>query len=378
MVAIEKLTKLFPAPNGGVVRALESATLEATPGELLVLLGPSGSGKTTLLRLIAGLEEPASGNIRIDGKSMAGVPPEDRDVAMVFQEHALYPHMTVRDNLGFGLRLRKVPPNLIRERVQEAAGLLAIAPLLDRFPNQLSGGERQRIALGRTLVLRPRVFLLDEPFSNLDLPLRTQLRRELLKLQRRLAVTTIYVTHDQQEAMALASRIAVLERGRLQQIGTPREVYVEPVNLFVASFVGAPPMNRIEGMLTEQNGRVWFGSSRASGGELPPFRFALGERALLRLKGRLGEQLIACFRPEHARELADANDCKAGEAEWTANVEAVEPLGPETHVVLRSGGLSFVARLSPTTRAVSGEKLRLALRVAEACYFASESGERVG
>jgi ABC-type sugar transport system ATPase subunit len=232
----------------GAVRVLEDVSLEIADGELLVLVGPSGCGKSTLLRCIAGLDEPTRGRIEIDGVEVTKKEPRERDLAMVFQSYALYPHLTVRENLAFGLKMRKTPRAEIESRVAEAAAMLELEPLLDRRPGQLSGGQRQRVAIGRAVVRRPRAFLFDEPLSNLDASLRGQMRVELMRLHQRLSATMIYVTHDQVEAMTLADRIAVLDRGRLQQVGPPDELYQNPANLFVAQFIGMPEMNIISGL----------------------------------------------------------------------------------------------------------------------------------
>jgi ABC-type sugar transport system ATPase subunit len=288
-VSLRKLTKRFDeqAP------ALRDVTLDVAPHEFLVLLGPSGCGKTTILRLIAGLEEPTAGEILIGGVVVNDLPPKDRDVAMVFQSYALYPHLSVRDNIAFPLRMRRIPAPEVAARVAEVAAMLGIAPLLDRKPAQLSGGERQRVALGRAVVRRPAVFLFDEPLSNLDAKLRVQLRSELVRLHRRLAATMLYVTHDQVEAMTMGQRIAVLAGGEVQQVGTPEEIYARPANTFVAAFIGTPGMNLV----------------RAEGG------------------GRL-----TGFRPEDAAVgTLDGATC-------LGRVSLVEPLGSETlvHVELDS------------------------------------------
>src|ERR1700704_3599545 len=244
--------------NFGDAKVVEDFNLTVADGELLVLVGGSGSGKSTILRMVAGLEEVTSGSIRIDDRDVTALPPRERDVAMVFQDYGLYPHMTVRENLSLGLRLRRVARPEIERRVTWAAGILGLAPLLDRKPKQLSGGQRQRVAMGRAMVREPKVFLFDEPLSNLDAGLRGQMRIEIGGLQRRLNTTAIYVTHDQVEAMTLGDRIVVLADGRIQQIGRPIELYRAPVNRFVAGFIGTPPMNFLPGMLEHENGRAYF------------------------------------------------------------------------------------------------------------------------
>src|SRR5687767_10587397 len=252
-VLFEHVTKRF-----GETTVVEDFTLDVADGELLVLVGGSGSGKSTILRMLAGLETVTSGTIRIGGRDVTALPPRERDVAMVFQDYALYPHMTVRENLSLGLRLKKVARQEIDRRVGWAAGMLGLEPLLDRKPKQLSGGQRQRVAMGRAMVREPLVFLFDEPLSNLDAGLRAQMRIEIGGLQRRLKTTTVYVTHDQVEAMTLGDRIVVLADGRMQQVGTPIELYRAPVNRFVAGFIGTPPMNFIDGRLANDDGAVTF------------------------------------------------------------------------------------------------------------------------
>jgi ABC-type sugar transport system ATPase subunit len=258
-VSFEHVRKAF-----GNVTVVEDFDLTVTDGELLVLVGGSGSGKSTILRMVAGLEEVTSGSIRIDERNVTALPPRERDVAMVFQDYGLYPHMTVRENLSLGLRLRKIPRQEIDRRVTWAAGMLGLAPLLDRKPKQLSGGQRQRVAMGRAMVREPKVFLFDEPLSNLDAGLRAQMRIEIGGLQRRLNTTTIYVTHDQVEAMTLGDRIVVLADGRIQQIGRPITLYRAPINRFVAGFIGTPPMNFVDGGLREENGHMFFGAAGIS------------------------------------------------------------------------------------------------------------------
>ena len=252
-VSFDHVTKRF-----GDVSVVEDFSLRVEDGELLVLVGGSGSGKSTILRMVAGLEDVSTGTIRIDDRDITHLPPRQRDVAMVFQDYALYPHLTVRDNLSLGLRLRKVQRAEIDRRVEWASGMLGLAPLLDRKPKQLSGGQRQRVAMGRAMVREPLVFLFDEPLSNLDAGLRAQMRIEIGSLQRRLKTTTIYVTHDQVEAMTLGDRIVVLANGRIQQVGRPIELYRRPVNRFVAGFIGSPPMNFVAGHAQAEDGRLAF------------------------------------------------------------------------------------------------------------------------
>jgi multiple sugar transport system ATP-binding protein len=309
----------------GDVTVVEDFDLTVADGELLVLVGGSGSGKSTILRMVAGLEEVTAGTIRIDERDVTALPPRERDVAMVFQDYGLYPHMTVRENLSLGLRLRKIPGQEIDRRVTWAAGILSIAPLLDRKPKQLSGGQRQRVAMGRAMVREPKVFLFDEPLSNLDASLRAQMRIEIGGLQRRLNTTTIYVTHDQVEAMTLGDRIVVLADGRIQQIGRPIDLYRAPINRFVAGFIGTPPMNFVDGYLREEDGRVFFFARGMSIG-VPREKTATA-------KG--GESLTLGIRPEDLRLNAAGAPAVAGGGlgePFTGRVVLVERLGGTSHI----------------------------------------------
>jgi ABC-type sugar transport system ATPase subunit len=301
-VAFEDVTKVYP----GAVVAVQGLSLEAADGEFLILVGPSGCGKTTALRMVAGLERISDGTISIGERVVNDVPPKDRDIAMVFQNYALYPHMTVERNLAFGLRQRRTSREDVRRRVDEVSRMLGLEDLLQRRPGQLSGGQRQRVAMGRALVREPDVFLLDEPLSNLDAKLRVQMRSELKRLQGRLGVTTIYVTHDQVEAITLGERIAVLSDGVLQQVGRPQEVYDDPDNVFVASFIGSPPMNLLKGTAT--SGRV-----------------AVGDLAFDHAQVPNGDVLVG-IRPEGLRPVGRDH------AGFELRVEVVEPLGDEVLV----------------------------------------------
>jgi multiple sugar transport system ATP-binding protein len=318
-VSFEHVRKAF-----GDATVVEDFDLTVVDGELLVLVGGSGSGKSTILRMVAGLEEVTSGSIKIDDRDVTALPPRDRDVAMVFQDYGLYPHMSVRDNLSLGLRLRKIARQEIDRRVTWAAGMLGLAPLLDRKPKQLSGGQRQRVAMGRAMVREPKVFLFDEPLSNLDASLRAQMRIEIGGLQRRLNTTTIYVTHDQVEAMTLGDRIVVLADGRIQQIGRPIELYRSPINRFVAGFIGTPPMNFVDGGLREEAGDVFF---RAEGMSVRVPR----EKAAT---SKAAESLTLGIRPEDLRLYASTTRAEGGPAgdAFTGRVVLVERLGGTSHV----------------------------------------------
>ena len=303
-VAFDEATKVYPGP----VVALDHLTLDVADGEFLILVGPSGCGKSTALRMVAGLERISDGTISIGDRVVNDVPPKDRDIAMVFQNYALYPHMTVEKNLGFGLRRRHTPREDVRHRVDEMSEMLGLQDLLRRRPGQLSGGQRQRVAMGRALVREPEVFLLDEPLSNLDAKLRVQMRSELKRLHDRIGVTTIYVTHDQVEAITLGERIAVLSEGVLQQVGPPQDVYDHPANVFVAGFIGSPPMNLLKG--------------NAAGG-----RIAVGEVEFVDRQVPDGEVLVG-IRPEGLHPVGEAFDGPVFEV----SVEVVEPLGDEVLV----------------------------------------------
>jgi multiple sugar transport system ATP-binding protein len=332
------------------VVALSDLTLEVHDGEFLVLVGPSGCGKSTALRCLAGLEEITSGRILIGDRDVTQVPPKDRDIAMVFQAYALYPHMSVRDNLAFGLKLHHTSRDVIDQRVNQAAEMLGLSPLLDRKPKALSGGQRQRVALGRAIVREPQVFLMDEPLSNLDAKLRVQTRAEIIKLQERLGTTTVYVTHDQVEAMTMGNRIAVMNAGVLQQLDTPGNLYEHPANMFVATFIGSPAMNVLpaevvsdgEGlMLAFEGTRIKVPASRVG-----------------QLDSVIGQKVIAGIRPEHLM-LKNGAPAAPGST-LKLPVDLVEPLGSETLLHLRApGGESIVARVEPYAKVRVGDSVEL-------------------
>jgi multiple sugar transport system ATP-binding protein len=371
-IVLEGVSKVF---SGGVV-AVDDVSLEIASGEFLVLVGPSGCGKSTLLRMIAGLEDATGGTITIEGREVTDLPPRARDVAMVFQSYALYPHMSVRENLGYGLKVRKTPKKEADERVAKVARLLGLADMLDRKPAALSGGQRQRVAMGRAIVREPKAFLMDEPLSNLDAKLRVSMRAQLASLHARLGTTTIYVTHDQVEAMTLGQRVAVLRDGRIQQVDTPQTLYASPNNLFVAAFIGSPAMNLVEA--TIEDGVIQFAGFAIPAAGAPAGRMVVG------------------IRPEafHDASLADPSLPRID-----VEVEVVEELGAETHVIFSvdappvdvSGAREadeeevilagqrtlFTARVDPQTSARPGAPLRLAVDPSRFHFFDPETGDRL-
>ena len=334
---------------------LEHFSLSATPGELLVLAGPSGSGKSTLLRAIAGLVPVESGEIRIGGKPVQDLEPGQRDVSMMFQSYALFPHLSVYENLAFGLKARGVGADEARVRVQAVADALGLTPQLPRMPQALSGGERQRVALGRAMLRRPKVFLMDEPLSNLDAQLRVQARAEILKLHRQLGSVTLYVTHDQNEALAIADRLGILHRGRLMQLGQPQQVYREPAGLFVARFLGSPPMNLLE--------------VRAGAAQTVTWRDQLLQLPLAHGYER-DRPLLLGLRPEHVH-LAHSRWTPPldAAADVAATVDTVEPVGDQQYVLLDAQGVALTARAEPELRLRAGEAVTLRLDLAQARLF---------
>jgi len=351
----------------GPVAVIADLNLAIRDHEFMVLVGPSGCGKSTALRMIAGLEEVSAGTIEIGGRVVNDVPPRDRDIAMVFQSYALYPHMTVRENLEFGLKIRKTPAAEMARLVDEAAAILGIGEYLDRKPKQLSGGQRQRVAVGRAIVRKPAVFLFDEPLSNLDAKLRVQTRAEISRLQQDLETTTVYVTHDQVEAMTMGHRIAVMQKGKLQQVGTPLEVYDCPANLFVAGFIGTPPMNLLPGVLADH------GASVAAAG----LRLPLPARLAAAAGGQEGRKVVLGIRPEHVREPDRAPAGGGAPQPVTARVEFVEPLGHEVIVHGRVGGDLLVAKVDPHRAPRMGDEIVLAMATAAVHLFDAATEERI-
>jgi multiple sugar transport system ATP-binding protein len=388
-IVFEDVSKVYP---GGTL-AVSDLDLAIEDGELMVMVGPSGCGKTTALRMLAGLEEITEGTIRIGDQVVNDLTPKERDIAMVFQSYALYPHMSVRDNLAFGLRFRKMPKSEIKERVERAAEVLQIEEFLDRKPKALSGGQRQRVAMGRAIVREPQAFLMDEPLSNLDAKLRVQMRAEIHELQRRLNVTTVYVTHDQVEAMTLGDRVAVMSRGELQQVATPQALYERPVNEFVAGFIGSPSINMIEAELAQSDGRleVAFGDHRlAVDDSLARAHQSLGSYA--------GSKIVLGIRPEDLKDSA-LEPGSPQDRLLSTTCDYTEPLGAEVLVyfsvsahgvvpaaetegsedlapgpALKEGMLRLVARVDPRTKITGGGPMELAVDTSRLYFFDPETG----
>jgi len=371
-VTVKNVSKIFPGDKGRDVTAVDDVSLDIQDREFVVLVGPSGCGKSTTLRMIAGLEEISRGEIYIGDRLVNDVPPKDRDIAMVFQNYALYPHMTVYDNLAFGLKLRKYPKAEIRKRVNDAAGILGIEELLDRKPKALSGGQRQRVAVGRAIVRQPKGFLFDEPLSNLDAKMRVQMRAEITKLHQRLQATMIYVTHDQVEAMTMGDRIVVMHNGVVQQTDTPLALYNEPVNLFVAGFLGSPPMNFITGTLELAGNSLVF--SELKGGTIR-VQLPAGERPAA--KGLVGKPVLLGIRPENI-ELARFAGPEEATGSFPAIVDMVEPMGPETNLYLQTGVQTVVCRSQrPLDHREVGHRLEVEMDLKKAHLFDPDSGKRI-
>jgi multiple sugar transport system ATP-binding protein len=346
-VTIRNLVKVY-----GGLQVIHGLDLDIPDGEFVVLVGPSGCGKSTLLRMIAGLEEVTSGDINIGERRVNNLPPSERDIAMVFQNYALYPHKTVAANMGFALKMRGMEKAAVAEKVRRAAEILGLLPYLDRYPRNLSGGQRQRVAMGRAIVRDPQVFLFDEPLSNLDAKLRVQMRAEIRELHQRLKTTTVYVTHDQIEAMTMADRIVVMQGGRIEQVGAPLELYDHPANTFVAGFIGSPAMNMLDGV-------VKGGMVEVQGARLP---LPLGTEVAD------GQEVIYGIRPEHL---------SVGSSGISGEVAVVEPTGSETHVVLRFGGRDMVAMFRDRVSFRPGDALVLAPEARSVHLFDKGSGVRL-
>ncbi len=361
-VSLRKVEKAYET-----YKAVHGIDLEIADEEFVVLVGPSGCGKSTTLRMVAGLEEITGGEIWIGGDMVNDVPPRDRDIAMVFQNYALYPHMTVFENMAFGLKLRKFPREEIKKRVDEAARILDLSPLLERRPKALSGGQRQRVAMGRAIVRNPRVFLFDEPLSNLDAKLRVQMRTEIKKVHQTVRTTTVYVTHDQIEAMTLADRVVVMNQGRIEQVGPPQELYHNPTTRFVAGFIGSPAMNFLPvRILDEQGLKVQLPSGQ---------KLAVPPQRANRYGPYVGREMTLGIRPEHLTETHDVE--KPGVGRIDAPVDVVEPMGMETMVHFQFAGAAVTARVAPETVARPGEILPLAADMNQMHLIEPDSGRVV-
>ena len=350
--------------------AVKNVNIDIKDKEFVVLVGPSGCGKSTTLRMIAGLEEISSGQLHIGDKLVNDIDPKDRDIAMVFQNYALYPHLTVYDNMAFALKLRKMPKSEIDKKVKDAAKILDLTHLLDRKPKALSGGQRQRVALGRAIVRNPKVFLMDEPLSNLDAKLRTSMRTEITKLHKSLGTTFIYVTHDQVEAMTMADRIVVMKDGIVQQIATPQEIYDAPNNMFVAGFIGAPQMNFIDVKLLEENGEIFAKNDYLN------IKLNKGECGVLIEKNYIGKEVVLGIRPEdiHIEDIFVDNSL---DSVFEATVEIGELMGAEIYAYLKSGDDSIIARFDGRYRVNMGDKLKLAMDKHRIHIFDKETQEAI-
>jgi multiple sugar transport system ATP-binding protein len=360
-IRVVNLTKRF-----GDVIAVDNINLTVEDREFVVLVGPSGCGKTTTLRMIAGLEPVSEGEIFIGEQKVNRMPPKDRDIAMVFQNYALYPHMDVYKNMSFGLRLRKFSYDVIKGRVQGAAKILGLQTLLARKPRELSGGQRQRVAMGRAIVRKPKAFLFDEPLSNLDAKLRVQMRAELAKLHQRMDTTVVYVTHDQVEAMTLAERVVVMDQGRIMQVGAPLEVYNQPKKLFVAGFIGSPAMNFLDVIVRERNG-----SLRLEG---DGFQLRIPDRFRERYRVAAEKKAVLGIRPEHIADPA-FKELSAGCEKVRAQVEVVEPLGSQVILIASHAGLSLTACVDPETKAKPGREMDFLMDMNKMHLFDRETGE---
>lgn len=365
-VTLKNVYKVY----SGNVTAVSDFSLEIKDKEFVILVGPSGCGKSTTLRMIAGLEEITKGELYIGDTLANDIAPKDRDIAMVFQNYALYPHMTVFDNMAFGLKLRKVPKDEIKRRVEEAAKILDISHLLDRKPKALSGGQRQRVALGRAIVRNPKVFLLDEPLSNLDAKLRAQMRTEISKLHQRLGTTFIYVTHDQTEAMTMGDRIVVMKDGFVQQVDTPQNLYDLPVNEFVAGFMGSPQMNFFDGVINKAGADYMFHFGQYD------VKVPASKNKDDVLKDYVGKSVIMGIRPENVHDEPEFIS-KATEGIVEANVEVTELMGAETYLYLSCEGNAVTARVDPTSTAKTGDRIKIALDVSKMHLFDKETEKTI-
>lgn len=363
-VELKKVSKVF----AGNVEAVKQIDLNIEDKEFLVLVGPSGCGKSTTLRMVAGLEKVTKGEVYIGENIVNDVPPKDRNIAMVFQNYALYPHMDVFNNMAFGLKLRKYPKSEIKVRVEEAAAMLGIDDLLKRKPKELSGGQRQRVAVGRAIVRKPYVFLFDEPLSNLDAKLRIQMRTEINKLHIRLQTTMIYVTHDQIEAMTLGQRIAVMKDGYLQQIADPITVYDKPVNKFVAGFIGTPPMNFMEGRIIKTDGKIFFDEGK--------FRVRVTDEMMGPLAGYVGKAITFGIRSEDIYDKLFVTEAPPDNT-ITASVEVIEPMGSEVYLYLTTGLNSFIAKVGAHAKPIINQDMDLVFDMSKVHFFDKDTEKTI-
>lgn len=361
-LSLQHIYKIY----SGDVTAVKDFNLDIKDKEFIVFVGPSGCGKSTTLRMVAGLEEISKGELYIGDKLVNDVAPKDRDIAMVFQSYALYPHMSVYDNMAFGLKLRKVAKEEIDQKVREAAKVLDIEHLLDRKPKALSGGQRQRVALGRAIVRDPKVFLMDEPLSNLDAKLRVQMRTEIAKLHKKLQTTFIYVTHDQTEAMTMGTRIVVMKDGIVQQVASPQEVYDTPANMFVASFIGSPQMNFVNTKIQEANGKVYinFGSDK--------IELSDDKAKVLKTKGYIGKEVVMGIRPENIDDSKLFIEKNQGGV-FTGTVEVTELMGAESYIYVNKEGNSMTVRVNGSSKLETGDNAKFALNVDKVHIFDKET-----
>jgi multiple sugar transport system ATP-binding protein len=362
-IRFEHVSKIFQKS----VKAVKDISFEIRDKEFLVLVGPSGCGKSTILRMIAGLEEISEGKLYIDHKVVNNLPPKDRDIAIVFQNYALYPHMTAYENLAFGLKIKKMDKKSIKERVQKAASILEIEDLLDRKPKAMSGGQNQRVAIGRAIVREPKAFLFDEPLSNLDAKLRVQMRIEIAKLHKRLNATIVYVTHDQVEAMTLGDRIVILDKGEIQQIDTPTRLYMEPANLFVAGFIGTPPMNILSGQVKQgDTGLSFTDHSQQLHAELSPDHG---------LAAHQGKEVVLGIRSENIYDQAVSEPARF--ASVKCKIEFIEKLGHEIYAYFQFQDQQLIARLKPDSKAGKGMMTELHFDISKMYFFNTLTGERI-
>jgi multiple sugar transport system ATP-binding protein len=366
-LSINNIKKSF-----GAVDVLKGINIDIEAGQFLILVGPSGCGKSTLLNMIAGLETVTSGTINIGDRDVTYLAPKDRDIAMVFQSYALYPNMTVAENILFGMEIRKIDKAEQKSTLDRVANMLQIVPLLDRKPSQLSGGQRQRVAMGRALARDPSLFLFDEPLSNLDAKLRVEMRTEIKQLHQRMGTTIVYVTHDQIEAMTLGDRIAVMKDGEVQQFGAPREIYDNPTNMFVAGFMGSPSMNFIPSKIVSENGSIGVHVDGGAGEFVLPVNGA-GER----LESRVGSEIVLGLRPEMITQRVEQKMNSDTTRVASCKVDVVEPTGPDTLIFVRMNDRKVVCRVEPESAVEAGDNMELMFDVSKAVFFDPESGARV-